>query len=337
MADGDQRLAWPDDSGQPQERRSTLARILKLAWGVVVVAVAGALVVREWEAIDEQIREMSPGLLALGFVLTIAAKLVLAENARVAAVQTGMPIGYETATRVYNLSQLGKYLPGSVWQFVGRAAAYRRLGASYGSIRDAILIESLWVVGGALVAGLSVSGIAVVPVLVDSLEPAQVTWLIIGVGVVSVLSIAALLLRRDAVLRFLRLARPSKRSALVQVAIWTLLGASFWMMARASEIEVSLPYAIGLFAAAYAVGFLVLFVPAGLGVRDAILVVGLLAEATEAQALVVVLVARVWYVAAELLLVAVQAVTPRLTETEWLGDPSSSPPGGHEDRINERS
>ena len=62
------------------------------------------------------------------------------------------------------------------------------------------------------------------------------------------------------------------------------------MMARASEIEVSLPYAIGLFAAAYAVGFLVLFVPAGLGVRDAILVVGLLAEATEAQALVVVLV-----------------------------------------------
>ena len=99
----------------------------------------------------------------------------------------------------------------------------------------------------------------------------------------------------------------------------------------------SLPYAIGLFAAAYAVGFLVLFVPAGLGVRDAILVVGLLAEATEAQALVVVLVARVWYVAAELLLVAVQAVTPRLTETEWLGDPSSSPPGGHEDRINERS
>src|SRR5690554_147396 len=129
--------------------RSKLMPLVKWAWILVVLLVAGIVVSRTWGDIVEALAAASLPLILGGVLLTVFAKLFLAENARIAAVRCGFPLRYIDAARLYNLSQLGKYLPGSIWQFVGRAAAYRQSGAGFGQIRDALLIESLWIVVGA--------------------------------------------------------------------------------------------------------------------------------------------------------------------------------------------
>lgn len=280
------------------------------------MVVAALLILRDRETIAEQLRVMSLPLVVGAVVLTVTAKLLLGENARLAAVRNEVGIGYETALRLYNLSQLGKYLPGSVWQYVGRAAAYRSLGAGYGRIRDALLTESLWVVGGAAAVGVVLSGAAVLPVVAQSLGPRAVTWLAAGVAALLLAVLVGLLVRRATVLRLLRRAVPTPRAVLVQAGVWAGLGASFWCLTRAAGMAVPVSYATGLFALAYAVGFLVLFVPAGLGVRDGILVLGLLPYASTEEAVVVVLMARLVYVGVELLLVLAQEVLPRLGPEE---------------------
>ena len=253
-------------------------------------------------------------MLAASFLCTMAAKFLLGENARIAARKSGIILDYPTATKLYNLSQLGKYIPGSVWQFVGRAAAYRNLGAGYGAIRDSLMTESLWVVMGSAVIGLMLCGRTIVGVIQRSLPSLVLWWFLGGFVVVSMLLLALLFLKREALLRYLMSAVPTPRAILVQCGIWLLLGLAFWILAYACGMQAGIGFAIGLFAISYAVGFLVPIAPAGLGVRDAVLALGLLPYASPGEALAVTAVSRLLYLAVELLLAVVQVPLFRMLD-----------------------
>lgn len=286
--------------------RARLIAVAKWAWLAVVVIGAGFVVARGWDDIVEAWATASLPLITAALLLTMLAKLFLAENARMAAAATGFVMRYLDAARLYNLSQLGKYLPGSIWQFIGRAAAYRHLGANYGQIRDALLVESLWIVAGATVVGCVLTGRGLYPLVSEGLSSGVVIWLAAGFSTVALVVLVMLLVKRDLVRRYMRLALPPVRVLLVQAAIWALLGLSFWMLARACGVAIDPFFAAGLFAVAYAIGFLVPFAPAGLGVRDAILIVGLLGFGESAEAIVVTVLARLIYLVVDLLMVAGQ-------------------------------
>jgi hypothetical protein len=307
------------------------------AWVLVVLAAAAVVAVREWDQMADRAGSLSVPLLAAGLVATAAAKLALGENARLAAGGHGIVLSFAAALRLYNLSQLGKYVPGSVWQFVGRAVAYRDRSARYGDIRDALVTESLWIVAGAAVVGLSLGGVAVVPAVTAGVAPSTARWLLVGaIAVVAAIALTVIVRGRRAaagLARYARLAVPGPRAALTQAAVWTLLGTGFWFFCRAAEVPVTWPFAVGLFAAAYALGFLVLLAPAGLGVRDAVLVAGLLPLAGAETGLLVAVVARLGYVLVELALVAVGEGWLLLTRrrvrvagTPPPGAPAAAPP-----------
>lgn len=279
---------------------------IRWAWVACIVLVAAWLLWRSHEEILGMLRDVSPWLLAMSVLLTVLAKAFLAENARIAALRSGIPLDFLAAARLYNLSQLGKYVPGSIWQFVGRAAAYRARGAQYGPIRDALLIESIWILFGSALAGVLLAGPDIVDIVGGSLGAAAAWWLggCLFLGVLGVIWLLAT--RRTLVLRYLRLAFPPLRAVAVQAAVWASLGLSFWVLALACGLQVSLVFATGLFAAAYAVGFLVPFAPAGLGVRDGILTIGLLPYLPAGEALTVSLLARLVYLLVDVGLVLLQ-------------------------------
>jgi len=283
-----------------------LATLLKWAWIACVLAVCLYIVWRSRADIAQMLREMSGPLLAASFAAMLGAKLLLGENARLAARRVSLPLGYWTASRLYNLSQLGKYLPGSIWQFVGRAAAYRNLGGEYGQIRDSLLVETAWIIAGAMAIALLLCGPSIVVLVHGSLSPGMRWWLLAFIALVAATAVVLAFAKRALFLRLLRISIPTPRVLLVQAGIWLLLGLSFWVLVRACDMPAELPFSVGLFAAAYAVGFLVPFAPAGLGVRDGILVVGLLPYATAGEALAVTVVARLVYLIVELALVFVQ-------------------------------
>lgn len=275
--------------------RSSAATTLKWAWILGVGILAGWLLYRARSDVAEMLRRTSPTLLLATAGAMVGAKLLLAENARIAASRAGIELGFATAARLYNLSQLGKYIPGSVWQFVGRAAAYRHRGASYTSIRDALLVESLWIVAGAALAGTLLAGPALLHLAEPWLQEAQLAWGV-GMAVAGLIAVLVVALRwREAAIRYLHLALPSARVVVGQVGIWCLLGLAFWLLVRACGMHVPLVFAAGLFAFAYALGFLVLFAPAGLGVRDAVLTLGLLPYVPAGEAVAVTVLARALY------------------------------------------
>lgn len=295
--------------------RARLIGIAKWSWIVLVVVAAALVVQRSWDEMAQTLLGLSPWLLAGSVALTVAAKLCLAENARIAAARLGFRIGYVVAARLYNLSQLGKYLPGSIWQFVGRAAAYRHRGAEYAQIRDILLVESLWVVAGAAAIGALLTGPLLLPLTAEALGRGVTLWLAGFAVACGGIAVVLFIWKRQVLQRYVRLALPDLRVAAVQLATWALLGLAFWILARACGLEVGLAFATGIYATAYAIGFLVPFAPAGLGVRDAILTVALLPFASTGEALTITVLSRLVYLAVDLLMVAGQeALAPLLRD-----------------------
>lgn len=282
--------------------RKPIVQAVKWLWVACVVAAAAAIVFRSRDDIVVMLRQISWTWLSASVLLTMAAKFFLGENARIAAVRSGVRIDFVESFRLYNLSQLGKYLPGSVWQFVGRAAAYRNLGAEYGAIRDALLCESLWIVAGAFATGVLLVGGAVWPILAGSLSPFVAWWLGIGALIGLLLMVVAAIWKRSLLVRYAFLAKPPLRAVLAQAFIWVSLGLAFWLLARACGLTVGPAFAIGLFALGYAVGFLVPIAPAGLGIRDAVLTLGLMPYLPPGEALAVTVMARLVYLFVDLLL-----------------------------------
>lgn len=286
--------------------RKALLSLTKWLWLACVLAMAGWLLYRSRETIVTMLARVSPGLLIGSLLLTVLAKGFLAENARIAARRNGITLSFLTSARLYNLSQLGKYLPGSIWQFVGRAAAYRARGAAYGSIRDALLVESLWVVAGSACIGVALVGPQVVGLVAQSLTPLLAWWLGGGLLASALVALAVAFWKRHLALRYLRLAMPSVPVVLVQAGIWGVLGLAFWVLTRACQMDVPPAFAAGLFAVGYSLGFLVPFAPAGLGIRDAILTVGLVPYVPTGEALAVTILARVIYLLVDVGLAVVQ-------------------------------
>lgn len=239
----------------------------------------------------------------------------------------GESLAIGTALRIYFLANLGRYLPGRIWQVAGMAVLAQRAGVpALGAIAASALAQLCFLLTGtlflaalmpvALGTGTIVAGIAVGAILVggicwslgtaggEKLRRRFGAWLggcpggRLG-GRLGPRIAAAL----DAIGRV----RP--RDGLVWVTgyllSWVLLGGAFaiftsaFVPAAASEIR----YLAGTMAAGYLSGYLAIFAPAGVGVREGVLGL-LLARVVPAPAALLVSVAsRIWFTITELLVV----------------------------------
>jgi uncharacterized membrane protein YbhN (UPF0104 family) len=255
-------------------------------------------------------------LLYFAFFLIVMAKLGLVVNMRFACKKFGISLGWWDAFQIYNHTQLAKYVPGSIWQFVGRIAIFNSRGYGGRTIRDALVAEHLWVI---LVAG----SLGIYPLLlsintfVDLLDQSGLlighwhnvrAWNSVLVGLASTAALMAAwrwMSELQRLLHWFILLMPSWQVLVVLVVTWTLFGASLWVSIQ-PFVETFAPFihVVGLYGLAYVIGFLVPFAPAGLGIREAVLVLGLWSWVSADIALLLAGVNRLVYFLAELVLAA---------------------------------
>ena len=298
-------------ASRPALRRAALVLLLLAALALAVLSLAD-----QWTEARTGAARLSTGhlaaaaaavLLSLGFSL-------LSWRSTLAGLGTALPV--PTAARIYYLGQLGKYLPGSVWPVV----AQMELGSAYGLSRSAIATASLLAMAVAVPVALVLGGLAVPALLAADASAYLLLFLVLPVSAVA-LSPRVL----DPVLaRVLRLAGqpalPQRlgpaavlRVALLAAGAHLLLGVQAWLLARdlGAEGALVLPLAVGAFSLANVAGLLALPVPAGAGVREAVLVVALSPVLPAGQALVLALVSRLLLTAGDLVVAGAAAHATR--------------------------
>ena len=190
-------------------------------------------------------------------------------------------------------AQLGKYIPGSVWQYAGRAAVARSNGLPVRPVAISLPIEfvAAAVAGGATGAFL-------------------LGWW--GAAVVAAAAIVLLVIQRPARVRALPLPT-TIRATLLYLPVWLLLGGSFWLCAHGllGVPAQDLAFYIGAFAVAWLAGLLAVYAPGGLGVREAVLVALLSGRIGAADALVVAAASRLILIAVDLALAGIATAAMR--------------------------
>lgn len=224
----------------------------------------------DWFVLIAAFGAASGGVVAPGFIwLAILQRLGLKPRARWAG--------------LFFQAQLGKYIPGAVWQYAGRTAFARTEGIPVKPVALSLpleLLAGMTAVGGAallLLGWLGALGLAVgataVAVAPRALEAVRS-------------SSHSCTLGPD---RTERIAAALSTGTVLYVVAWLIMGCGFWLTARAlADAPVGdLSFFIGAYAVAWLVGFVAIYAPGGLGVREALIVLLLHRRLGSADALVV--------------------------------------------------
>ena len=306
------------DADSPPVGARRRSRWLTVAVLAVVAGFFLATLAARWNDVISLKWRLEPGLFALATVL-------LAVSYGLVACLWGLALRRAAGTRVvagariWFLSNLARYVPGNVWSYVGAVELARREGVARRTTLAVMALTQVLSVGVALLAGL--------PVLLA--ERARLGRpALLGAVVVAVGAALAAVFRRQ----LLGLARrrlpgfdpadltPSAATVALLVVgyavYWAVTGVAFAALVASLYplAAADVPLVVAAYAAAYAAGFLALLTPAGLGVREGVLVVALAPVLPAGPALVVALVSRVWMMLVELAGAGIAHLTARHRE-----------------------
>lgn len=278
--------------------------------GVMLVAAAavflGITIARNWRelaAFDWRVRwlELATSVLALTAVLgwgVVVWKQVLDRFEH-------RPVGLSVLMRIWFASNLARYIPGKIWQFVGAAELARAAGLS----RVVVLSSMVVHVGFSLLSAAAVSAVALavweavpLPGLPLALLAAASLFLV-HPGVINAALGLVPRAFHDEVLQW----NGSWADGLVLLGLsvlsWALYGLAFALFVDAIvpiDAAALLPL-IGVNALSFLAGYVVFLAPAGLGVREGAMAGLLRPFAPAGVAAVLAMVSRLWTIAAELL------------------------------------
>ena len=225
-----------------------------------------------------------------------------------------------TSVRVFMMANLGRYVPGKVWQIAGLAYLAKREGVQASvATGAAILGQGIALLGASLVG-------------VGALFGANELWRQIGwwgriagfgVALTIVGAVVVPPLFRHVVAFWFRVTRTDPpgdglgsgnvglRWLTLYVVNWGIYATAFWLLYL--SFGESRPFLqVGpAFAAAYVAGYIAVFAPAGAGIREGILVVLLQPIMAREAAVVLAVIARLWTTAVELVPAALLALVGR--------------------------
>ena len=271
--------AGPAATGQagrtPGDRRRAA---LSAAFLVLVVAVFGWALAGQWSQVADRLADQRPLVLAGSLLVALAGVYLsfLLWRGTLAALGSSIPV--RPAARLFFVTQLGKYLPGAVWPVL----AQMRMGREHGVPRQRMALAFLLTLGLATVVGVLL-GVAALPallraegrvVLLGLLAVPLLLLLLVPRVINALLGIGLRVIRRpglDAPLA----GRDVARGVGSAVAFWLVYGGHVWLLAvgLGADPWESLPVALGGFAIAFSLGPLLVVLPAGAGVREAVLIV----------------------------------------------------------------
>jgi hypothetical protein len=310
----------PDGAGSSQadaaERRarprSRLAAALRLAgsrpvqWAFLAatVAIGGYAVAAGWSHVQAGLSRLGPVVVIGALACVLAALLATMQVYRLLLAALGSPLPARPAAQILFVGQLGKYLPGSVWPVL----AQMQLGAAHKVPRARSASASVLVMLISLVSGILI-GLVMLPFAGHA---APYRWVFLLAPVIGVCMHPKALNRiLGGVLRLARrppLERPLTGAAVAAglgwgVLSWIFFGLQIWLLGVRLGLSggSGLLLATGGFAFAWCAGFLVVFAPAGAGVREIVLIAVLVAVLTRGDATAVALVSRVLMTIGDLL------------------------------------
>lgn len=254
--------------------KKNILKYVKWLWLVVVFVVVGFYFYNHFHQIEDQLKTVQPIKLFFSLIFILVAKFFVIELARQSVKHGNWLPKYYEFIPIVALSQLGKYIPGGIWHFAARISSYKENELSNKDTGKAMLVENIWLVTGATIFGLIALSIFPPTQVLEKLHIALPTLFFQILPIVLMVFWAAGLILLNRIF-------PDKMQQFsilqliylifIQIAIWASLGISFYFICQI-PVASSFPVVIGGYAISWIAGYLVIFAPGGIGIRELVLV-----------------------------------------------------------------
>lgn len=320
----------PDRDIRQSRRRRIFPALVKLVLTLAVLYFLYQQIASHWLEIKDHQWRLDWRSAAMSVVVGLAVFFVFSSIWRIIIGGFGHRLGWFRAFRIFYLSNLGRYIPGKVWQLFGILYLAKKEGIAPEEAGASFFLAQLFAIPASFV----------VYFVAAQFEPALLTdrvaflgtasaWVITG-GMLMLCLLVVLFPNRlvrctNILLR--KLKRPTIAFGLdKKVALgvflgysvgWVLYGVAFWCFveAVAPGTNLNLVAAAGAFSAAYQIGYLALFAPGGFGPREVIMSV-LLTPYLGPLAPAVAILARLWAIVVEGLAALMALAVGRLDRRE---------------------
>lgn len=255
------------------------------AWGrVAQVVVAAAVLLFLYRYVAghwDELRHSGAALEVHAGYLVAAAVIILATYAMLIAAWDAVLVGwdqklpYRDAARIWCLSNLARYVPGRIWQIAGMAALAQQAGVSpWAAVGSSIVIQLVNIATGVLVTAIFAPAFGH-PVMIAA------SFVVTAAGAAMLAWPQGAALASRAISRIsgrvveLRAVRP--RALLLSSAVtavqWVAYGLALSLCVRGlTGREIDLAASVGVFTGSYVAGLINVFLPAGIGTREIILI-----------------------------------------------------------------
>jgi uncharacterized membrane protein YbhN (UPF0104 family) len=261
-------------------------------WLVVALVLffLGRVLVRHWGELQATQWQVNVPILLGSYGLLGLTWLALVANWRWLMRRMGAPLRLGVAWRIWFLSNIVRYVPGNIWQFLGMVYLCAQEGVARTTTLASILIYQVTsVVAGLVAAGATYLAVGRLDLLAGGAQETagRLPWHISLGGLVAALALAVVvcypplingalrwlfrLLRREPVQVDLRVSDLAQ-FFLQRLGIWFLHGAAFAVFVRSvyPVTWADFPTLGAAFALSWVAGFVSLLTPSGLGVREAV-------------------------------------------------------------------
>lgn len=300
--------------------KDKLLKALKIIFGVLVVVFLVWYFWKNWDEFSEKIMSVNIGIFIVSMLFYFVYKITLASLWHYITKINGCSIRYEKAVTSYLYSILGKYIPGKVFMLAARLTYYKEEEAPLSKVTVCFFIENVCTLLGA--AMLFIVSLFFFPnELLENYK--WLTLLLIAAFFVCIHpKIINFVLRLIGKIFKKNLEIPMKYSQMLKVVLlfignWLIVGFGFFILTKSiyPTVEWSqLLYCAGIWGVSAIMGILAIFAPSGLGVREGIIVAGLMLIMPQSDAMVISVVSRLWQTIPELLLVAMAFVYSRIRQ-----------------------
>lgn len=293
--------------------RRSLLRIAQVLFVVAVLVYGGRLVAAHWADVRALGATLTPswGRVTWSACIVAVSYLLLIATWRAMVKAWGSSLGAGQAARIWFVSNLGRYVPGKVWQIGAMGVMANEAGvppaAAIGSSLVIALVNIL--VGFGVVVATGAESFAAI-----GADP-RALWVPLGILAIVTASLPWTL---DSLVRFTGkvtgklVDAPTLPAAAVWMAVagcaaaWVLYGLAFQQLAigvlGASAAGDAGAY-VAVFTLSYLIGFLTLVAPGGIGVREVAMAAMLTAAGltTGPEATVLVVASRLWLTVLEII------------------------------------
>ena len=302
--------------------KKNIMKICKILFLVLVAIFLAKYFYTSWDDIKKiDWDKFNWGIFILSIFLYFAYKVTLASLWHYITKLNKCSIKYTKAETSYLYSILGKYIPGKVFMLAARIPGYQEEGVPMRKVTICFFLENICTLLGAaflflislfffpneLLANYKWATIGLVILFFICINPKIINFFLSKLG--------KLMKKND---MEITITYPQMiKVVLLFICNWLIVGTGFYILVVSLYPSVGFSqwlYVGGIYGLSAIIGILAIFTVSGLGVREGILIAGLILIMPKEYAVIISIVSRLWATIAELILILVAFIANKIID-----------------------